>query len=465
MEEMNKFNSNENTEMMDEFKSISKSKNNESNSNNNNESKDINKKTNKQNSISSISKEEEIIYNKPLLGLSYFIKTRKDIKIHSKLPQFKKRVFITKTYNTNNPNNTNIEEPISIPKTNICYMMRDPFILLIDKKKESIPKSVVNNCYFITKLTGVKDIKNKNEMSKSSKGNDKEDKKKNKKKKKIKKKKKKNNYDDSYLSASSDNKNIVSNNKFKGDLFNKLNDNTKNNRNKNRNNHTVSAKNEKFKKSIPGLKFEKIKKNKKYSIKNDEIPSLRDKNKRNNKIRNNNNETISSIDNISDNEIESNENDENTNKHKNKNKRMKHKNLSLVKYKNKNNQNNENEENDEKNKSNQSTKIQIHKINRNNSNIKIQIKSPLSPTIKYQQIDIKTGDKNKSFRFFNPNNFRKNKNYIEAKNKDDININRDNNLVNSIKIKTGLKPLKFNNSNKNLIDTKNQVKNRFYLQN
>ena len=138
-----------------------------------------------------------------------------------------------------------------------------------------------------------------------------------------------------------------------------------------------------------------------------------------------------------------------------------------TKNKNKYKQNEEEEEDEkeEQNKSNQSTKIQVHKLDKNNSSIKIQIKSPLSPTIKYQQIDIKTGNKNQSFKFFNPN--RKNKNYIEAKDINDTNINKDNNnnLVKSIKIKTGLKPLKFNNSNRNSNDTKNQNKNHFYLQN
>ena len=220
-------------------------------------------------------------------------------------------------------------------------------------------------------------------------------------------------------------------------------------------------KNERSKRAIPVLKFEKIKKDKKkYSIKNNnEIPSLTNKNKKyNNKIRNNNNETISSIDNVSNNEIESNEEeDEENNKYKNNKKKQKIKNKQ-----NKENNEEEEDEKDEQNKSNQSTKIQVHTIDRNNPNIKIQIKSPLSPSIKYQQIDIKTGNKSKSYKFINQNNFRKNKNYIEAR---DINDNKDNNLVKSIKIKTGLKPLKFNNSNKNSIDMKNKIKNPFCLQN
>ena len=354
--------------------------------------------------------------------------------------------------------------------------------MIIDNKKKSMLKSVVNNCYFITKLTGVHDTKNKNNDKKegnSSKNEDekeeKEENKKSKKKKnknKYKKKKKKGSSEESYISVSSDNKNIVSNNKFKNNFLNKSNDNINNKNIKKynskshlKNSHTISTKKEKFKHAIPVLKFEKIKKDQqKYLINNNEIPALRNKNKKN-KIKNSNNETLSSIDNISDNELESNENDYN-NKYKYKNNnRIKKRNLSLNRYR-KNKIQNDDIDDQDQDKSNQSTKIQVHKFNRNNSNIKIQIKSPLSPTIKYQQIDIKTGNPgyNKSFRIFPNNNFRKNINYIEAKNKDDKNINRENNLLKSIKIKTGLKPLKIN-SIRNSNEGKNTTNNPHYLQN
>ena len=186
------------------------------------------------------------------------------------------------------------------------------------------------------------------------------------------------------------------------------------------------------------------------------------KNKKNT-IKNNNNETLSSIDNISDNELESNENDYN-NKYKNNNK-IKKRNLSLNRYR-KNKIQNDDIDDQDQDKSNQSTRIQVHKFNRNNSNIKIQIKSPLSPSIKYQQIDIKTGNQgyNKSFRIFPNNNFRKNINYIEAKNKDDKSINKENNLLKTIKIKIELKPLKIN-SKRNSNEVKNTVNNPHYLQN
>jgi hypothetical protein len=260
--------------------------------------------------------------------------------------------------------------------------------------------------------------------------------------------------------VSSDNKNIVSNNKFKQDLLNKANNlknikNNLNNKYNNKNKITISTKKDNRKKSIPVLKFEKIKKDlQKNSYKNNEMPSLRNK-KQKNKMKNSENETISSIDNISDNELQTNENEDNANKYKAKKKKQR--NISLNKYyKNKKND----DEIEEQSISNQSTRIHVHKFNRNNSNIKIQIKSPLSPTIKFHQIDIKAN--NNGYRVFQ-NNFRKNKNYIEAKNKDDIDNNKDNNLLKSIKVKTGLKPLKMNalhNSN----EGKNIAINN-YLQN
>jgi hypothetical protein len=103
----------------------------------------------------------------------------------------------------------------------------------------------------------------------------------------------------------------------------------------------------------------------------------------------------------------------------------------------------------------------VHQFEDSKSNIKIRIRAPLSPNIKYEQIEIKAGG-NKEYRI------RKNINYIEAKDKDK-DQEGDNDDKKGIKIKTNLKPLKFKYSRKNSrnsMDTKtqnrNQVKNPFH---
>ena len=418
----------------------------------------------------SISKEEEIIFNKPMMPLCYLLKTRKDKKIHNIIPKHK-RLFITKIYGTKS-SNVNIEDPITPPKVNLCYLQKDKKIILIESKKDKMLKSVRNNFCYYTKLTGIKaeDIKNKYnekledmiskisvEENEDEKKDDKGNKNNNKKqaKKKNKNKKKKNIGEDSYISASSDNKNIASNNKFKRDFMNTSNDNLKNRNKKYKSKaRTVNSvgKDGKLKRSIPVLKFEKLKKSKrKNNTKNNEVPSFKHKNKKN---KNNNNETNSSINNFSENDYENNEDNKNAKRQKS----------SSNKYKNKkrknNNAPNENE-NDEFNSSNHSTKVHVHQFEDSKSNIKIRIRAPLSPNIKYEQIEIKAGG-NKEYRI------RKNIDYIEAKDKDK-GKERNNDDKKGIKIKTNLKPLKFNYSRKNSrnsMDTKsqnrNQVKNPFY---
>jgi hypothetical protein len=108
-----------------------------------------------------MSKEEELIYNKPMMPLCYLLKTRKDKKIHNIVPKHK-RLFITKIYGAKS-SNINPEDPITPPKVNLCYFQKDKKIILIESKKDKMLKSVRNNFCYYTKLTGVKaeDIKNK----------------------------------------------------------------------------------------------------------------------------------------------------------------------------------------------------------------------------------------------------------------------------------------------------------------
>ena len=116
-----------------------------------------------------------------------------------------------------------------------------------------------------------------------------------KKKKRKKKKKKKSDSDDSYISVSVDNKNIFPNHKFKEDFVIKNDLSSKKQHKstgfKGKNNRTTTNTNMKSKQLMPNLQFEKIKKHKdKYTI-ND------------NKIKNNN-ETLSSIGNNSNKDLD-----------------------------------------------------------------------------------------------------------------------------------------------------------------
>ena len=383
------------------------------------------------------SKEEEIIFNKPILTVAYLKKIRQDIKMNQK-PQKLNRVFITKTYSSpNKQNNLSIQEPLIIPKINICYTIKSNQIICINSKEGFMRKIVTNDCCFFTKLiTNNLQPKVDSNMEDNPKLEDVDKKK----KKKRKKKKKFKDSDDSYISVSVDNKNIIPNHKFKEDfiLKNELLSKKyqKSTGYKPRNNKTGTNTKTLIKSSIPNLHLDKIKKNKdKYTIDGEN-----DKNK---KIKNNN-ETISSIGNISNKEIDDNK----------ISKKIKKKNLF--------NKDSEYEKDNKNKKDNKSTKIRVHKFNKNknnkeNSNIKIKIKNPMSPNIEYQQIEIKPGAKGYNYRVIkksNTNKFRTNKNYIKAKNKNDINDGA------AIKIKSNLKPLK--NSNNNL---QNQIQDRNIPQN
>ena len=386
--------------------------------NTNNNNKNINQKTTLNNITGNeTSKEEEIIFNKPILPAEYINKIRKDIKLNPK-PAKLSRVFITKTYNTLNKTNSTIEEPVIIPEINICHMEKTNKIICIENKKDYLKKIVINGFFFVTK-TKVKErqpILDSN-MEDEAKLEDLENKKK-------KKKKKNKDSDDSYISVSVDNKNIFPNHKFKEDFLLKNETLSKKNQistgYKVRNNRTSSNTKNKIKNTLTNLNFEKIKKYKdKYTIKN-------------------NNETLSSIGNISNKEIDDSNENKNTN--------------------NKNNNKENDKENNKNTKDNNSTRIRVHKYNKDKSNIKIKIKNPPSQNIEYQQIEIKPGAKGYNYRVIkkNPTNkFRSNKNYIKAKNK------CDNNEITAIKIKSGLKPIKpsTNNKNINLIQSQNQEKN------
>ena len=372
------------------------------------------------------SKEEEIIFNKPILSVEYLAKIRKDNKLNTK-PAKLNRVFITKTYNTLNKtsNNTSIEEPFLIPEKNICHMEKSNKIICINNKKD-IMKTIVTNGYFFMTKAIQKEQKEKEQkidsnMEEETKLEDTE----NKKKKKKKKNKKNKDSDDSYISVSVDNNNIFPNHKFKEDFLLKEEVPPKKYQKftglKARNNQTLSNTKNKIKNLLPNSNFEKIKKFKnRCAIKN-------------------NNETLSSIDNVSNKEISD----------INEKKNLDKKNINEEKA-------NENKNNKE-NKENNSTRIRVHKYNKNKSNIKIKIKNPQNPNIEYQQIEIKPGAKGYNYRVIkkNPSNkFRTNKNYIKAKNKN------ENNEITAIKIKSGLKPIKASSNNKNLIliQSQNQEK-------
>ena len=145
-------------------------------------------------------------------------------------------------------------------------------MITLTTKKSGILKSVINDFYFCTKLTGVKanDIKKLKEKFEEDEddlninsdedeeeqeedkeeNNNKKNKKKNNKRRRIRKRKKRNISDNSYISVSSDYKNIlVSNNKFKDDFMNNSDNNIKNkgkdNKNKRYRNNTTTNMNNK----------------------------------------------------------------------------------------------------------------------------------------------------------------------------------------------------------------------------
>ena len=344
--------------------------------------------------------EEEIIYNKPILSISYIKKVRKDLKMNLKPPKLN-RVFISKVYTS-----IKREDPKKIPKIDICYTIKSNKIIVIQNKKDSYKTNVLNDYCFFTKIIG-------NE----------ENLKKKKSKKKKKKQKKTEDLDESYISVSVDNKNIFPNHKFKEDFMIKndflaQNVYKTNAHNKMKNNRTVS-----------NTKKNNFNTNNKFIVKN------------------NNNEILSSIENISNNEI----NDDINNKENNKVKKFdKYEILKIGQDKESNKENN----NEENNKNNNSMRIRVHKYNRNDSNVKIKIRNPKSPNIEYQQIEFKPGTKGYNYKIVkkhSANNFRRNKNIIQAKNKNELNN------LNSIQIKTSnLKPLKINNNlNSNLIISHN----------
>ena len=398
-----------------------KEKNKEKNYNSKNDKQKQSTKNLNINGISSTNtlKEEEIIFNKPILTAEYLDKIRKDTKMNPKPPKLN-RVFITKTYTSHNQNNNLNDDIPPNPRIQICHFIKSRKIITINIKKDFLKKTVINEFCFMTKIVGNNNlIKLDSNMDNAAKLEDFDKKKK---KKRKKKKKKKSDSDDSYISVSVDNKNIFPNHKFKEDFVIKNDLSSKKQHKstgyKGKNNRTTTNTNMKNKQLMPNLQFEKIKKHKdKYTI-ND------------NKIKNNN-ETLSSIGNNSNKDLE--EKDKN-----NKDKKL------IANDPDKNN----------KDKGNNSTRIRVHK--RDNSKLKIKINNPMSPNIEYQQIEIKPGAKGYNYRVVKKsksNKFRINKNFIKAKNK--------NENIESVKIKSkNLNPLKLtNNPKSNLIQSQNQPNN------
>ena len=167
---------------------------------NNNQSEDtsenklsIKKVSIKENSIFSSSKEEEIIFTKPILVLEYLNKIRKDTRMNIR-PEKLPRVFISKTYTSLEKQNNSLssDELLIIPKINFCYFIKSPNIITIDNKKNFI-KTIINERCFITKFIG-NNLNNMQKIDSNMEGEtrleDLANKNKKKKKKKIKKKKK-----------------------------------------------------------------------------------------------------------------------------------------------------------------------------------------------------------------------------------------------------------------------------------
>jgi hypothetical protein len=169
-------------------------------------------------SLDNSSKEDEIIFTKPIVIAEYIYKIRKNTRMNIR-PEKLPRVFISKTYTSFEKQNNilNLDEPILIPKINICYLIKSPKLILMDSKKDFL-KMVINDYCFITKLLGnnLNTIpKIDSNMEGEPKLEDLANKNKKKKKKKIKKKK---HSDESYVSVSLDNKNIFPNHIFKEDF-------------------------------------------------------------------------------------------------------------------------------------------------------------------------------------------------------------------------------------------------------
>ena len=361
--------------------------------------------------INKLSKDdEEIILNKPVLTASYLKKVRKDMKMNPK-PAKLNRVFISKAY-TNVRFIINKQQPIIIPKIDICYTKKFKKIINLGKKIESYRKTILTDYCFFTKIEGIPLQKEEPSIVED----EVKQKKKKKKKKKAKKPKKNEDLDESYISVSVDSKNIFPNNKFKEDFL---------------------LKNEFLAQNFPKDGLNKKKNNRTISNTKKNHLNLKDKDKF--EIKNNNNETLSSIGNVSNNELND-ENDKDNKDQKIKDILKRGKELH--------------KENNDKDKNNNSTRIRVHKYNRKDSNIKIKIRNPKSPNIEYQQIEFNPGTKDYKYKIVKKNsnnNFRRNKNIIQAKDK-----NETNNF-NSIQIKSpSLKPLKINsNQNTNLIISQN----------
>ena len=237
------------------------------------------------------------------------------------------------------------------------------------------------------------------------------------------KKKKKNNSEDSYMSFKSGQTDAI--------LGKKLEEKFKKTENKQEEDDSKKVfKNLKLKKKVPTLKINKKKLHKESS--SDMIINPKNKN-------------------ASDNETDI----LNSSRYKNI-KKLKVRNLSLMKNKNIINNN----ELDMKNKSIQSTRTRIKKIFKDSANIKIRIKSPLSPKFHFEEIDDKSGGGKKIYNFFNPGKL----DIININSKDKNNIDkRDNKLIKKKKMKIELKPLKVNNLTKTCFSGKNLIKNPFYI--
>ena len=164
-----------------------KEKNKEKNYNSKNDKKSSTKNLNI-NGISSTNtlKEEEIIFNKPILTAEYLDKIRKDTKMNPKPPKLN-RVFITKTYTSHNQNNNLNDDIPPNPRIQICHFIKSRQIITIDIKKDFLKKTVINEFCFMTKIVGKNNlIKLDSNMDNAAKLEDFDKKKKKKRKKKKK---------------------------------------------------------------------------------------------------------------------------------------------------------------------------------------------------------------------------------------------------------------------------------------
>jgi len=124
-------------------------KKNKKKSGNENSNSNINKSNENFDDINSQEgKIDEIILSKQALPMSYLDKIRhNDVKINKLIPK-KKRAFVSKLVNPHHPNEDNKKEEIVLPISSICFMTNSHIL----QKRREIMESIINDCFFSTKI-------------------------------------------------------------------------------------------------------------------------------------------------------------------------------------------------------------------------------------------------------------------------------------------------------------------------